>query len=256
MSKPSVICLSSEFRQPGETAQSFTIVLPQPVVGAQKITVSRMSVINFVYPFKSSNNTVVAVSGAGTFSVDISTTRFFDTGTDFATHLTSLFTTAGSTITATYDTDNFRLSLAGGGDGAFTLVGTSTVVLEKLGYGSNTDNTTSQTTHAALNPLNLLGTSCILVRSDVIGGAGGSLTPSAGYLGGTDGADIWNLIEYIPVTVAYGSVITNQTTDASITVESQRSSFQQLSIQLLDDDFEPLNIDDNCKFFMWMHVKY
>jgi len=258
MSSPNTIVLNSKLRFFGENSNSFTNEIPSVVNNATSLDIVLANFINFIYPFKSTNNTIkVDVTSGGSHTITIATDRYFNGGDTFATYLTSLFTADSSTITVTYDANSNRLSFAGGADGAFTIDESVTTALYKLGLGSNTDNGTSQLTHTGTANLNLLGTSAVYVGCSITNNT--SVVASNG--GATrflnrDGGDKYNLIGVIPVNGDYGQVIPYQNSFNQIRLNPSSTEINNVRVQLFDDDFEFLNIDNDCNFMLLLHVNY
>jgi len=261
MSKITSLIGASLYRGPNEKLGTFSNQFLKQISGANRLDLITVTFLNLIYPFKTTNNVLSITSGAGTFSATIATNRFFQDGTDFATYLTGLFTTAGSTVTATYDQNSNRLTLAGGGDGAFTISSASSAIY-KLGFGYNTDNDTSSTSHVALWNLNLLGTSVVYLGIDIA--ANSSLAPvdqgaqTGSSVDGADGGDVYNIVGVIPITVDYGGVVSWNNSFNEVRLDPRSQNFGGVRVYLYDDDFERLDnvLDPSAKVNILWHVGY
>lgn len=248
--QPSKIYLNSKFRQTNESNFNFSNFLQTSVIGAKEVDLDKMVFPNLIYHFKSSNNTLVIDQDTSSYEVSIPTNIAFSNGDNFAGTLNNLFANVPCTISASYDSSSNLLQLTDAS--GFTISDNSTC-LTKIGFVDVTQNATVSDTHTATGNLLLNGTSVIYVRSSLT--AGDTTTPFGGRSGG-EGADLFDIISMVPISNNYGDIVEYQSTVDRVMVSPISTRVQNITIALLDEDFEYLNIAPNADIAIELSCQY
>lgn len=258
--KPRRVFLSNKFRSQSERANNFTNRFQGGIQGAKSMQISQFVVGNYISIFKSTNNQfTIDQAGATTFTID--TNQVFDDGTDFANYLTNLVSGTFANIAFTFDNNTKRITVADSTSTNFTLTPQNLTerkcVFQKMGFNVSQSLTGAFTYTAEHSPF-LASTSNIFVRSSLIAGETETPAGSGNNLdfNGEEPADIFNIITAIPVNLGYGDILSFQATTDRIFIGSIGHNIHRIDIQLLDDDFEPLQLQSNAPCFIEINIDY
>lgn len=267
--QPSRLLISSDDLSYG-TGNSFTCVLPEPITGAVKADLLRAVVPNTGYQIPTYQNTfyyyISTVGGGNTLqSFTINTTQYIDgIVSDPANGFNSYFPLVGTpaqgatrgylnsqqaVLTFTYNESLQRIIVAPRAGGAVTIrIAPSSVwtvntplrafaLNTRCGFTDANFGTASTTVTAQILP-NLIRSKVVYVLCNVV--MNDSIT--------TDG--LRTAIAKIPVNSTYGGLTIYQPPMLNWNRLITQGSYQQITIQLLDDQYQPypLQTEEFCEF--------
>lgn len=247
LQQPHILLMTADSGNDGESAGRFTNTFQYGVTGCRGVVVSNISFFNLIYPFKTSNRTfIVDVEGDTTYTINISDSIKWSSGSDFATYLTTLIQLQTAEVEVTYDSDSAKLTFQRTGVTNFRLSfeGTSSspyLSASKLGF-YGVDVSAYGTSFTGNDPLNLAGPSYLTMELDIIKNA--AQTPMRGSIeevppgASEEGRDFGgSLVQIIPIDGSFGSLISITLTEIEASVDAE-TSFSTLRATFRDDDGE------------------
>jgi hypothetical protein len=290
MSQPDIITISSYNAGYGQSTSNFESLLANTVVYPKQMILTKFVMPNWIYPFGTNTNTfcIGLTSGINNYATVVTIPKkYWATGTAFASDLQGLINVAfcttnyygtsllpnGSTpvvvsfsissakitlsLTAGYDTlfivpfDAPPLTINNGTSAIFPVYSTAVYKLgftfsTGTGYGFN--GRTSSIT--ADSQLNLKGTSVIFLSASLLGNAINDKRASDGTIVGDD-----SIFCTIPVNSNFGEMILYNDTYGEF-IGTTCNSIRAIKITLYDEDYNILDISNNCYATMEFRATY
>jgi len=258
--QPSRLLISSDDLSYG-VGNSFTCVLPEPITGAVKADLLRAVVPNTGYPIPPYQSTfyyyISNVGGGATLqNFVLNTNQYFDgiikdTTNGFYSYfpLITALNAAQSILTFDYNEPKNRITMvaaAGGGitvrpapraDWPLNVPGRAFALNTRLGFIDSSAPALTATATASILP-NLIRSKVVYVLCNVV--MNDSIT--------TDG--LRTALAKIPTTSSYGGLTIYQPPYLNWNRLITQGSYQQITIDLLDDQYQPypIKIDEFCEF--------
>jgi hypothetical protein len=235
-----------------DTSTKFTITLAVPVVKAKRIRILSASIAHLMFPFGVNDYNFryfQKVSGVTTtYDVAISQTRRW---TDVAAFVTYMNTILSGGVTMTYDSNTNALTLVASSGNtvavpAWNYNATGSVAQSagyRLGWTQNTTTAFASSVTADGFPNVILRTNVIYVVSNIS-------TDS------NNDANIGNIIARIPVNANWGSLIQYENKSAEFGAPVFTERVKDISITLLDEDYQLLVNPNNAYFNIAIGIEY
>jgi hypothetical protein len=235
--------VSSDDLDYGNGASNFTCVLPEPIVGAIAVDLARAIIPANRYPIPNYQNKFYFTlsTTVGVQSLTLTNNRYF---ADFGSLITQLNTDAvaqGFPITFTYNSTTIRISVAHNTAGQTITAVPKTSWLTQFALNTrlgflDAGSATAQTITAPMLG-NLISTRSFYVLCDVV--VNNTIS--------TDG--LRTSLARIPVNNIYGGSVI-YVPPARDWYKVSLESFQNVSIQLLDDNYQPYDLykEEMCEF--------
>ena len=266
MSKPSRLYVNNYYRNyPNDTADNFTVTLPQAIINATSMSINSASLTFLCYTFATAESIFYYQCGSTVvkkFTLNLK--KVYNTIDSFIVDFQALFPVAdGVTVSKSTDgTESLILTSANG----ISVIGIAQKEYnwdqtyfnncsDRLGFYNGTlaplSAAPTATIFAASAPVTLLRTSCIYVACDVVGGD--SFTTN------TASQSISAILFQIPLSSSgtFGSVISYFNSDYSLFSGSQLPNvIYNVNIILYDDVLNPLELLPSARICLELSFKY
>jgi hypothetical protein len=250
--------LSSYNNQDGQTSTDFSLTLSVPVTKAKRLRLLGATIPNLFMPFGANDKTWTFKVGATSYTCTFPTTIRWATIADFVSYTNSTVFT-----TATPGTPPVLLS---NDSNSNSLVLTATVpgtVITMPGWGWNNTQGTSVSYNANYrlgwtNAKPVSGTTTLRAdgfpnvfnRSNVL-----YVVTNIAATSNNDN-NIGNVLGRIPVNISYGGVINYENIHTDFAGEAFSANFKEITIQVLDEDYQPITNPNNAYFSLVVGVHY
>ena len=241
--RPERLFVSSDDLDYGVGASNFTCVLPEPIVGATGVDLARAIIPANRYPIPNYQNKFYFTisSSPGLKALVLTNNRYF---ADFGSLITQLNTDAvaqGFPITFTYNATTIRISVAHNTVGQTITAAPKTswttqfALNTRLGF-LDAGSATAQTITAPMLG-NLISTRSFYILCDIV--VNNTIS--------TDG--LRTAVARIPVNNIYGGSVI-YVPPVRDTYRVFLDSFQNVNIQILDDNYQPYDLykEEMCEF--------
>jgi len=252
------IYLSSYNNGDYDTTNNFTVTLSVPVIKAKRLRVLSANFPNLLMPFGDDDKTFTIFDGSATPGAGTAYTITFPTNVrwtliaDFVTHFNSLLLAATVTLkfTVAYDASGNCLTITGANGAAFNIPRwTYSNANFRLGYTSVTG------VGVAPGPgipgvLTADGFPNIFLRCNSI-----YVTSNVSVDSNND-SNIGNIIARIPMLAEYGQLVNYENVHSEFSAPVFTERIKDVSIQLLDENYQPLRLPNNAYFTLVLGVEY
>jgi hypothetical protein len=242
--------ISSYNNGDNDTSTNFTTTLAVPVVKAKKLRVLSATVANLMMPFAANDSGWKYSINGTTYNITFPTNRRWTDINAFVTYANASVLTGGATFSYDANTNKLTLNCPNVGD---TLVifpwnyNSSSSVSQNAGYRLGWTNSTQITTTGSSTadgfPNVFLRTNIIYVLSNVS-------------VDSNNDANVGNIIARIPVTVDWGQLIIYENVHSDFAAPVFTERIKDITIQLLDEDYQPLVNPGNAYFNITLGVEY
>jgi len=253
--------LSSYNNQDGQTSTDFSLTLSVPVTKAKRLRLLGATIPNLFMPFGTNDRTwtfsVNAVSYTMTFPID----RRWANITDFLIFcnlpLLGLFALASPSpcpVTMSYDAETNKLTILANTPGQVIIMpgwawnnplGTS------VSYNANYRlGFTNASPRSGTSTLTADGFPNVFNRSNVL-----YVVTNIAATSNNDN-NIGNVLGRIPVNIGWGGVINYENIHTDFSGEAFAANFKDISVQVLDEDYQPLTNPNNAYFSFVIGVHY
>jgi hypothetical protein len=250
--------LSSYNNQDGQTSTDFSLTLSVPVTKAKRLRLLGATIPNLFMPFAGNDRTwQFSVNGANytmTFPID----RRWSTIADFVTYCNlTLFPAAQPSAcpaTISYDPNTNKLTLTATTPGQVIAMpawnwnnpfGTSVSYNANYRLGWTNASTVSGTTTLTAD-----GFPNVFNRTNVI-----YVVTNIAATSNNDN-NIGNVLGRIPVNISWGGLINYENIHTDFAGEAFSSNFKEITVQALDEDYQPLTNPNNAYFSFVVGVHY
>jgi hypothetical protein len=255
--------LSSYNNQDGQTSTDFSLTLSVPVTKAKRLRLLGATIPNLFMPFGTNDKLWAFQVGPSTYTMNFPTDRRWTTIADFVTFVNgTLFPNAIVGITPTpvpatisYDIDTNKLTLTATTPGEeFTMPGWSwnnsfgTTVSYNANYRLGFTNASARTGSGGV--LTADGFPNVFNRSNVL-----YVVTNIAATSNNDN-NIGNVLGRIPVNIGWGGVINYENIHTDFAGEAFAANFKEITIQVLDEDYQPLVNPNNAYFSLVVGVHY
>jgi hypothetical protein len=254
------IYLSSYNNGDYDTTNNFTVTLSVPVIKAKRLRVLSANFPNLLMPFGTDDNTFRIFSATSTgiggteFTITFATNIRWNTMSDFITYFNGRLAVASPSaapFTASYDSsgNKIRITHNTANTSMFIPKWTYTNANFRLGYTSVTGigATASGGAFAVLNadgfPNVFLRCNSIYVTSNIS-------------VDSNNDSNIGNIIARIPITGNYGELVNYENVHSEFSAPIFTERIKDISIQLLDENYQPLQLPNNAYFTIVLGVEY
>lgn len=262
--------LSSYNNQEGQTSTDFSLTLSVPVTKAKRLRLLGATIPNLFYPFgpndKAWTFTVTTSAGvATTYTATFPTTIRWLTIGDFVTYTNATVFTSNTTpstppVTLSNDPASNSLVLTGTLPGSKITMpgwawnnnfGTSISYNSNYRLGWTNDNPVTATSTAPAFPvLRADGFPNVFNRTNVL-----YVVTNIAATSNNDN-NIGNVLGRIPVNIGYGGVINYENIHTDFAGEAFAANFKEITIQVLDEDYQPVTNPTNAYFSLVVGVHY
>jgi hypothetical protein len=255
------VFLSSYNCQENETNSNFTIILAVPVTGAKRIRMLSASVPHLMMPFANNDKLFQFILNGTTYSMNFPTDiRWFQMGPGPGTFLTAfnalLAAIPGlpSTLTVTYNQFTNKLTITSSNPA-------DTITIPPWNFNNPPSNNVSFNAHYRLgftNTQNLTGVGSVtalgfpnvFVRTNIIYVQTNIVSDS------NNDANVANILGRIPVDVSWGALINYENVHSDFVSPVFSENIKEISIRLLDEDYQQIVLPDNAYFNLCLGVEY
>jgi hypothetical protein len=253
--------LSSYNNQDGQTSTDFSLTLSVPVTKAKRLRLLGATIPNLFMPFGTNDKTWTFKVVATDYTMTFPTTRRWATMADFITFCnqatTGLFATATPSacpVSLAYDDDYNVLTITTNTPGqVITMPGwawnnpNGTSVSYNANYRLGFTNSTSR---SGTTTLSADGFPNVFNRSNVL-----YVVTNISAVSNNDN-NIGNVLGRIPVNIGWGGVINYENIHTDFAGEAFAANFKEITIQVLDEDYQPLSNPNNAYFSLVVGVHY
>lgn len=250
--------LSSYNNQDGQTSTDFSLTLSVPVTKAKRLRLLGATIPNLFMPFGNNDKLWAFQVNGVTYTMSFPTTRRWSTIADFVSYVnTTVFTTATpSTVPAliSYDANTNKLTLTATTPGQIIRMpgwawnntfGTS------VSYNANYRlGWTNSSEVSGITTLTADGFPNVFNRTNVL-----YVVTNIAATSNNDN-NIGNVLGRIPVNISWGGVINYENIHTDFSGEAFAANFKEITIQVLDEDYQPLVQPNNAYFSFVVGVHY
>lgn len=251
--------LSSYNNQDGQTSTDFSLTLSVPVTKAKRLRLLGATIPNLFMPFGPNDKAWTFQVGATSYTATFPTNRRWATISDFITYTNGTVFTSATTpstppVTLAYDANINQLYLTA------TTPGT---VITMPGWSWNNPNGTSISYNSNYrlgwtNAKPVSGTTVLYAdgfpnvfnRSNVL-----YVVTNIAATSNNDN-NIGNVLGRIPVNIGWGGVINYENIHTDFAGEAFAANFKEVTIQVLDEDYQPITNPNNAYFSLVVGVHY
>jgi hypothetical protein len=248
------IYLSSYNNGDYDTTNNFTVTLSVPIIKARRLRVLSANFPNILYPFgEDDKNFTIFDGGIGgiPYTITFPTNRRFDSTSDFISVMNALFTTVSAPFTASYSNDTGRLSItcSNVSNPIYIPRWTYTNANFRLGFTSVTgvEVTPPISTNAVIEAdgfMNVFNrTNSVYVTSNIS-------------VDSNNDSNIGNIIARIPISAGFGQLVNYENVHSEFSAPVFTERIKDISIQLLDENYQPLTLPNNAYFTLTLGVEY
>jgi hypothetical protein len=250
--------LSSYNNQDGQTSTDFSLTLSVPVTKAKRLRLLGATIPNLFMPFGPNDKLWVFNVNGTDYSMGFPTNRRWATIADFVTYVNgTVFTTATpSTVPATlsYDANTNKLTLTATTPGqVITMPGWSWNNTQgtSISYNANYRlGWTNASSVAGTTTLEADGFPNVFNRTNVI-----YIVTNVAATSNNDN-NIGNVLGRIPVNISWGGLINYENIHTDFAGEVFATNFKEITVQALDEDYQPLTNPNNAYFSFVVGVHY
>lgn len=260
--------LSSYNNQDGQTSTDFSLTLSVPVTKAKRLRLLGATIPNLFMPFGPNDSAwTFSITFPGpvtnTYTINFPTNRRWTTIADFVAFVNAEFAAhlpfaVGATLS--YDTDANQLVLTG-------LIAGSTITMPGWGWNNTLGTSISYNSNYRLGWTNASAVSATSVapafpvlRADGFPNVFNrtNVLYVVTNIAATSNNDnnIGNVLGRIPVNISWGGVINYENIHTDFAGEAFAANFKDITIQVLDEDYQPLTNPNNAYFSMVVGVHY
>jgi hypothetical protein len=253
--------LSSYNNQDGQTSTDFSLTLSVPVTKAKRLRLLGATIPNLFFPFGPNDKTWTFSVNAVSYTMTFPTDRRWGTIADFITYcnlaVTGLFATATPSacpVSIAYDADYNVLTLTANTPGQVIIMpgwswnntfGTSVSYNANYRLGFTNASARSGTTTLSAD-----GFPNVFNRTNVL-----YVVTNIAATSNNDN-NIGNVIGRIPVNIGWGGVINYENIHTDFAGEAFSANFKEITIQVLDEDYQPVRQPNNAYFSLVVGVHY
>jgi hypothetical protein len=256
--------LSSYNNQDGQTSTDFSLTLSVPVTKAKRLRLLGATIPNLFMPFGPNDKLWSFTVNTTTYTMNFPTTRRWATIGDFVTYTNAtVFTSASPStppVTLSYDANSNQLILTG------TVAG-SKITMPGWAWNNNQGTSVSYNANYRLgwtNAAPVIATSTApafpVLRADGFPNVFNrtNVLYVVTNIAATSNNDnnIGNVLGRIPVNIGWGGVINYENIHTDFSGEAFASNFKEVTIQVLDEDYQPLINPNNAYFSLVVGVHY
>lgn len=248
--------ISSYNNHDGETSTKFSVNLSVPVTGARRIRLLGASIPNLMMPFGVNDNLFRFLLNGTPYQFNFTTTSRWATIADFLTYFNAQLAGLGmgSTLTVTYAANTNKLTITSSNPAdVITILAWnwnnptgSTVAFNanyRLGFTNYANISGTGAITADGFPNVFLRTNNIYVTTNICADA-------------NNDANIGNVLGRIPVNVSWGGLIGYENVHSDFVSPVFASNIKDISISLLDEDYQPLVNPGNAYFNLVIGIEY
>jgi len=250
--------LSSYNNQDGQTSTDFSLTLSVPVTKAKRLRLLGATIPNLFMPFGANDKLWSFTVGTTTYTMFFPTNRRWSTIADFITYTNAtVFTTATPStppVTISYDANTNQLILTATTPGTvITMPGwawnnaTGTSISYNANYRLGWTNSSAV---SGTTTLRADGFPNVFNRTNVL-----YVVTNIAATSNNDN-NIGNVLGRIPVNISWGGVINYENIHTDFSGESFAANFKEITIQVLDEDYQPLVQPNNAYFSLVVGVHY
>jgi hypothetical protein len=254
------IYLSSYNNGDYDTTNNFTVTLSVPVIKAKRLRVLSANFPNLLMPFGADDSTFKIRSGSSTdtggteYTITFATNIRWNTMTDFITYFNTRFTNASPSaapFTASYDSsgNKIKITTSAINTAMFIPRWTYTNSNFRLGYTSVTGVGVAASV-SATSSITADGFPNVFLRCNSI-----YVTSNISVDSNND-SNIGNIIARIPITGNYGELVNYENVHSEFSAPVFTERIKDISIQLLDENYQPLQLPNNAYFTIVLGVEY
>ena len=250
--------LSSYNNQDGQTSTDFSLTLSVPVTKAKRIRLLGATIPNLFMPFAANDRLWVFKVGIVDFSMSFPIDRRWGTIADFVSFCNAtLFPSASpgpAPVTIGYNPDTNKLTLTATAPGTVITMpawswnnsfGTS------VSYNANYRlGWTNASPIAGTTTLTADGFPNVFNRTNVI-----YIVTNIAATSNNDN-NIGNVLGRIPVNIGWGGLVNYENIHTDFAGEAFASNFKEITVQALDEDYQPLKNPNNAYFSFVVGVHY
>jgi hypothetical protein len=250
--------LSSYNNQDGQTSTDFSLTLAVPVTKAKRLRLLGATIPNLFMPFAANDRFWRFNVGGTDYSMAFPIDRRWSTITDFVSYCnTVLFVTStppNTPVTMSYDGDTNKLTLTPNVPlTSITMPGWAwnntqgTSVSYNANYRLGFTNASPVTSPGALTAD---GFPNVFNRTNVI-----YVVTNIAATSNNDN-NIGNVLGRIPVNISWGGLINYENIHTDFAGEVFATNFKEITVQALDEDYQPLTNPNNAYFSFVVGVHY
>jgi hypothetical protein len=250
--------LSSYNNQDGQTSTDFSLTLSVPVTKAKRLRLLGATIPNLFMPFAANDRLWVFKIGIVDFSMTFPIDRRWGTIADFVAYCNAtLFpaaTPGPAPVTIAYNGDTNKLTL--------TATAPGTVITMPGWAWNNTQGTsvsfnanyrlgwTNASAVAGTTTLTADGFPNVFNRTNVI-----YVVTNIAATSNNDN-NIGNVLGRIPVNISWGGLVNYENIHTDFAGEVFATNFKEITVQALDEDYQPLTNPNNAYFSFVVGVHY
>ena len=251
------IYLSSYNNGDYDTTNNFTVTLSVPVIKAKRLRVLSANFPNLLMPFGADDKAFRIYSGTSTgvggtaYDINFSTTIRWNTISDFVTYFNSLLTAQSAPFTVSYTSNTNKLTIthSTANTAMFIPRWTYQNANFRLGFTSVT-GLGAAATPSVTNAFTADGFPNVFLRCNSI-----YVTSNISVDSNND-SNIGNIIARIPITGNYGELVNYENVHSEFSAPVFTERIKDISIQLLDENYQPLGLPNNAYFTIVLGVEY
>lgn len=250
--------LSSYNNQEGQTSTDFSLTLSVPVTKAKRLRLLGATIPNLFMPFGPNDRTWTFSVNAINYTMTFPTDLRWATIADFISYCNvTLFPTAtpaACPVSIAYNAGTNKLTLSATTPGQIIVMpgwawnnpfGTS------ISYNANYRlGWTNSVPRSGITTLTADGFPNVFNRTNVL-----YVVTNIAATSNNDN-NIGNVLGRIPVNIGWGGVINYENIHTDFAGEAFASNFKEITIQVLDEDYQPLDNPDNAYFSLVVGVHY
>lgn len=250
--------LSSYNNQNGQTSTDFSLTLSVPVTKAKRLRLLGATIPNLFMPFGANDKLWSFTVGGTTYTMNFPTNRRWSTIADFINYTNAtVFTTATPStppVTISYDADANQLILTATTPGTVITMppwdwnntqGTSVSYNANYRLGWTNSSAVSGTT-----TLRADGFPNVFNRTNVL-----YVVTNISATSNNDN-NIGNVLGRIPVNISWGGLVTYENLHTDFAGLAFSENFKEITIQVLDEDYQTLTQPNNAYFSFVVGVHY
>jgi len=250
--------LSSYNNQDSQTSTDFSLTLSVPVTKAKRLRLLAATIPNLFMPFGPNDRTwtfnIAGTNYTSTFPIDL---RWY-TIDEFVTYVNSnifpVATPSAVPATISYDVGKNKLNISTTNPAdVITMPGWAWNNTQgtSISYNANYRlGFTSASSITGTGSITADGFPNVFNRSNVL-----YVVTNISAVSNNDN-NIGNVIGRIPVNVSWGGVINYENLHTDFAGESFAANFKEITVQVLDEDYQPLSNPNNAYFSFTVGVHY
>jgi hypothetical protein len=250
--------LSSYNNQNGQTSTDFSLTLSVPVTKAKRLRLLGATIPNLFFPFANNDKTWTFKVNGTDYTCTFPTNYCWATIADFVSYVnaTTFPGASPSAVPATiaYAATTNKLTITANTVGHIIIMpgwawnntqGTS------VSYNSNYRlGFTNSASRSGVTTLTADGFPNVFNRSNVL-----YVVTNISAVSNNDN-NIGNVLGRIPVNIGWGGVINYENIHTDFAGEAFAANFKEITIQVLDEDYQPLSNPNNAYFSLVVGVHY